>query len=68
MTRRNKLVKNKIRASSEHPGSAQNKNEKASYHPSEDIAASTSENSGDARLTAAETSRTIIEVLIYFSC
>ncbi|XP_057423598.1 uncharacterized protein At3g49140 [Lotus japonicus] len=62
LTRRNKLVKNKIRASSEHPGSAQNKNEKASYHPSEDIAASTSENSGDARLTAAETSRTIIEV------
>lgn len=64
-TRRNKLVKNRFRASSEHPGSAQEpvkKNEKPSYHPFEEIAASTSENSGDVRLTAAETSRTVIEV------
>ncbi|XP_027358268.1 uncharacterized protein At3g49140-like isoform X2 [Abrus precatorius] len=64
-TRRNKLVKNRITASSENLGSAQDpvkKNEKTSYHPFEEVAASTSENSGDARLTAAETSRTIIEV------
>lgn len=64
-TRRNKLAKNRIRASSEHLGSAQDpvkKNEKPSYHPFEEVAASTSENSEDARLTAAETSRTIIEV------
>ncbi|KAK7283599.1 hypothetical protein RIF29_13223 [Crotalaria pallida] len=64
-TRKNKLVKNRVQASSEHLGSAQDpgkKNEKPSYHPSEEIAVSTSENSGDARLTAAETSRTIIEV------
>ncbi|OIW06372.1 hypothetical protein TanjilG_15017 [Lupinus angustifolius] len=64
-TRRNKLVKNRVRASSEHLSSAQDpekKNEKTSYHPSEEIIASTSENGGDARLTAAETSRTIIEV------
>ncbi|XP_061337319.1 uncharacterized protein At3g49140 isoform X2 [Gastrolobium bilobum] len=64
-TRRNKLAKNRIRASSENLGSAQDpikKDEKASYHPFEEIAASTSEKSGDARLTAAETSRTIIEV------
>ncbi|KHN09284.1 Hypothetical protein glysoja_029055 [Glycine soja] len=64
-TRRNKLVKNRIRASSEHLGSAQDplkKNEKPSYHPFEEVAVSTSENSEDATLTAAETSRTIIEV------
>ncbi|XP_058779145.1 uncharacterized protein At3g49140 isoform X2 [Vicia villosa] len=64
-TRRNKLVKNRIRVSSEHPGSDQEplkKNEKSSYHPFEEIAASTLENSGDDRLTAAETSRTVIEV------
>lgn len=65
-TRRNKLVKNRIRASSDHPGAQEpvKKNEKSSYHPFEEIAVSTSENSGDARLTGAETSRTIIEVLI----
>ncbi|TKY45273.1 hypothetical protein E2542_SST31563 [Spatholobus suberectus] len=63
--RRNKLAKNRIRASAEHLGSAQDpvkKNEKPSYHPFEEVAVSTSENSEDARLTAAETSRTIIEV------
>ncbi|KAL2577658.1 hypothetical protein AAZV13_16G149100 [Glycine max] len=66
-TRRNKLVKNRIRASSEHLGSAQDplkKNEKPSYHPFEEVAVSTSENSEDATLTAAETSRTIIEQVI----
>jgi len=68
-TRRNKLVKNRIRVSSQHPGSDQEpvkKNEKPSYHPFEEIAASTSEISEDVRLTAAETSRTVIEVLICF--
>lgn len=65
-TRRNKLVKNRIRASLEHLGSAQDpvkKNEKSSYHPFEELAVSSSENTEDATLTAAETSRTIIEVL-----
>ncbi|KAG4991447.1 hypothetical protein AAZX31_09G118400 [Glycine max] len=64
-TRRDKLVKNRIRASSEHLGSAQDpvkKNEKPSYHPFEEVSVSTSENSEDATLTTAETSRTIIEV------
>ncbi|GAU29205.1 hypothetical protein TSUD_361950 [Trifolium subterraneum] len=64
-TRRNKLLKNRIRVSSEHPGSDQEpvkKNEKPTYHPFEEIAASTLENSEDVRLTAAETSRTVIEV------
>ncbi|CAI8593717.1 unnamed protein product [Vicia faba] len=64
-TRRNKLVKNRIGVSSEHPGSDQEpvkKSEKSSYHPFEEIAASTLENNGDDRLTAAETSRTVIEV------
>ena len=63
-TRRNKLVKNRIRASAEHLGSAQDpikKNVKSSYHPFEEIAQP--EHGGDARPTAAETSRTIIEVL-----
>lgn len=41
-------------------------NGKPSYHPFEEIANSASESGGDARLTAAETSRTIIEVLIFF--
>jgi len=43
------------------------KNEKSSYHPFEEIAASTLEISEDVRLTAAETSRTVIEVLICFT-
>ncbi|XP_020999237.1 uncharacterized protein At3g49140 isoform X2 [Arachis duranensis] len=63
--KRNKYVKNRIRVSSENLGSPQDpvkKDEKSSYHPFEEIAMSTSENTEDARLTAAETSRTIIEV------
>ncbi|RYR40383.1 hypothetical protein Ahy_A09g046136 isoform B [Arachis hypogaea] len=64
-TRRNKLVpvKNSIRASTEYLGSAPDpikKNVKSSYHPFEEFAQP--ENSGDARPTSAETSRTIIEV------
>ncbi|XP_047166404.1 uncharacterized protein At3g49140-like [Vigna umbellata] len=64
-TRRNKLVKSRIRASLENLGSAQDpikKNEKSSYHPFEELAVSSSENTEDATLSAAETSRTIIEV------
>ncbi|KAK7380401.1 hypothetical protein VNO78_32911 [Psophocarpus tetragonolobus] len=61
--RKNKLVKNRIRASSDHLGSAQDPvKEKPSYHPFEEVAVSTSENSEDTVLTVAETSRTIIEV------
>ncbi|KAF7813040.1 uncharacterized protein G2W53_034016 [Senna tora] len=64
-TRRNKLVKSRIQASAEHLGSAEDpvkQNGKTSYHPFEEITVSASEHSEDARLTAAETSRTIIEV------
>ncbi|KAI4351628.1 hypothetical protein L6164_005971 [Bauhinia variegata] len=64
-TRRSKLVNYRIRASAEHLGSAQDpakKDGKSSYHPFEELTESTLENSGDARLTAEETSRTIIEV------
>ncbi|KAL5744706.1 hypothetical protein ACOSQ2_027822 [Xanthoceras sorbifolium] len=63
--RRSSLVKNGIRASAEHLGSASDpvkQNGRPWYHPSEDIAESTSENREDARLTAAETTRTVIEV------
>jgi hypothetical protein len=63
-------VKNRIRVSSQHPSSDQEpvkKNEKPSYHPFEEIAASTLEISEDVRLTAAETSRTVIEVQICFT-
>ncbi|KAJ7974129.1 Pentatricopeptide repeat (PPR) superfamily protein [Quillaja saponaria] len=58
------LVKNGIRASSKNLGSASEplKNEKPSYHPFEEIDESTIGDIGDARLTAAETSRTIVEV------
>ncbi|MED6216997.1 hypothetical protein PIB30_013471 [Stylosanthes scabra] len=63
--RMNKLVpvKNSIHASTEYLGSAPDpikKNVKSSYHPFEEFAQP--ENSGDARPTSAETSRTIIEV------
>ncbi|XP_038683093.1 uncharacterized protein At3g49140-like [Tripterygium wilfordii] len=63
--RKSKLLRKSIRASTEYLGSAPDpskQNRRQRYHPFEDIAESTSENSGDARLTAAETTRTIIEV------
>lgn len=63
---RNSLVKNRIQASVEKLDSAwdpKKQNGRSQYHPSEEIADSTSENSDDAKLTAAETARTIIEVL-----
>ncbi|KAF5732391.1 hypothetical protein HS088_TW18G01085 [Tripterygium wilfordii] len=62
--RKSKLLRKSIRASTEYLGSAPDpskQNRRQRYHPFEDIAESTSENSGDARLTAAETTRTIIE-------
>ncbi|KAG7981422.1 hypothetical protein I3843_05G233400 [Carya illinoinensis] len=62
---RNSLVKNRIQASVEKLDSAwdpKKQNGRSQYHPSEEIADSTSENSDDAKLTAAETARTIIEV------
>ncbi|KAK4571440.1 hypothetical protein RGQ29_030030 [Quercus rubra] len=66
MTRRNALVKNnRIRATAEHLGSTRDPkkhNGGSQYHPYEDIAELTPENRGDATLTAAESSRTIIEV------
>jgi hypothetical protein len=66
LTRRNILVKNRIRASVEHLDSAgdpKKQNGTSQYHPYEEIAESMLENSGDATLTTAEASRTIIEVL-----
>lgn len=66
LTRRNTLIKHRTRASVEHLDSAwdpKKQNGTSQYHPDEEIAESMSENSGDARLTTAETSRTIIEVL-----
>lgn len=63
---RRTLVKNNIRATAEHLGSASDpakQNGRSHYHPFEDIGDATSKKSNDATLTAAETSRTIIEVL-----
>ncbi|KAK8686570.1 hypothetical protein V6N13_125594 [Hibiscus sabdariffa] len=58
-------MKNNIRATAEHLGSASDpakQNGSPHYHPFEEIGESMSKNSDDATLTAAETSRTIIEV------
>ncbi|KDP22214.1 hypothetical protein JCGZ_26045 [Jatropha curcas] len=63
---RSRVLKNRIRASSKHLGSgvdpSNQKGSRQQYHPFEDIAEATSENSGDASLTAQETARTIVEV------
>ncbi|OMO66878.1 FMN-binding split barrel [Corchorus olitorius] len=59
------LIKNKVRATAEHLGSASDPikpNGKRHYHPFEEIGEATSKNSDDATLTAAEKTRTIIEV------
>lgn len=61
-TMRNNLIKYQIRASGEQLGSGSERNEKPLYHPSEEIGESALLESGDARLTAAETTRTIVEV------
>ncbi|GMI75550.1 hypothetical protein like AT5G24060 [Hibiscus trionum] len=58
-------IKNNIRATAEHLGSASDpakQNGSPHYHPFEEMGESMSKNSADATLTAAETSRTIIEV------
>lgn len=62
---RRTVVKNKIRATAEQLGSASDpteQNGRPHYHPFEEIGEATSKNNNDAALTAAETSRTIIEV------
>ncbi|XP_052188078.1 uncharacterized protein At3g49140-like [Diospyros lotus] len=64
---RNNFVKNRVRASAEGPSGASWSPTKQNvkplhYHPFEDIAESDSMQSGEARLTPAETTRTIIEV------
>lgn len=64
--RRTSRLRNRTRVSAEHLGSASDpgkQNGRPWYHPFEDISKSASENSGDARLTDAETARTVIEVL-----
>ncbi|XP_057995440.1 uncharacterized protein At3g49140 isoform X2 [Hevea brasiliensis] len=65
---RSSLLKNRIRASSEHLGSASGpskpKDGRQRYHPFEEIAESASENNGDAMLTPQETARTIVEQTI----
>ncbi|KAJ4956957.1 hypothetical protein NE237_013740 [Protea cynaroides] len=65
-TMRNYLLpQSRVRATEECSDSASDPLEcdgKSYYHPFEDIGESTSQDGGDARLTAAETTRTIIEV------
>lgn len=63
-TRRNPFVNNRIRASSQHNHHV-DKNPKSSYHPFEEI--TDPQICGDATLTPAETSRTIIQVSSYYS-
>ncbi|OAY30324.1 uncharacterized protein At3g49140 isoform X1 [Manihot esculenta] len=63
---RSNLLKNRIRASSGHLGSASGPSKptdgRLQYHPFEEIVESTSENTGDAMLSPQETARTIVEV------
>uniref|UniRef100_A0A2P2LJZ5 Uncharacterized protein MANES_14G021400 n=1 Tax=Rhizophora mucronata TaxID=61149 RepID=A0A2P2LJZ5_RHIMU len=63
--RRSGILKNGIQACAGKLGSASeplNPKSRERYHPFEDITGSTEETGGDARLTAAETARTIVEV------
>ncbi|KAM5557449.1 uncharacterized protein ABKV19_024701 [Rosa sericea] len=65
VAKRSNCVKNGIRAATEQlgPGSEPVKpNGRPQYHPFEDIAEATLDNAGAARLTSAESARTIIEV------
>ena len=65
LARRNNPVKKRIQASTKRLGSGSDpmkQNGKPQYHPFEEIAKATSGNIEDARLTPAETTRTIIEV------
>ncbi|XVF12559.1 hypothetical protein REPUB_Repub08aG0129100 [Reevesia pubescens] len=62
---RRTLIKNKIRATAEHLGSASDpskQNGTPNYHPFEEIGKGASKNRDDATLSAPETSRTIIKV------
>ncbi|XP_043691970.1 uncharacterized protein At3g49140-like isoform X2 [Telopea speciosissima] len=65
-TMRNSLhPRTRVRATEEYSSSASDpleSNGRQNYHPYEEIAESTSQDGGDARLTAAETTRTLIEV------
>ncbi|RVW41910.1 Uncharacterized protein CK203_081550 [Vitis vinifera] len=56
-TKRRNPVKHRFRVSAEHLGSRE-----PQYHPFEEIVESSFPESGEARLTAAETTRTVIEV------
>ncbi|XP_031389852.1 uncharacterized protein At3g49140-like isoform X2 [Punica granatum] len=65
ISRRKNLARNKVRATAEHLGSASDPikyNGRAGYHPFEDVAELASGGAGDARLTTAETVRTVVEV------
>lgn len=57
-TKRRNPVKHRFRVSAEHLGSRE-----PQYHPFEEIVESSFPESGEARLTAAETTRTVIEVI-----
>lgn len=61
-------VRQKVRATAEHLGSVPDPvkcNGRSGYHPFEDIAELASERGGEACLTPAETTRTIVEVFIW---
>jgi hypothetical protein len=63
---RKHLRKNRTQATAEYVDSASDPEKqtgKSRYHPSEEIRASLPQNDGDSRLSPAETTRTIIEVL-----
>ncbi|KAK4745407.1 hypothetical protein SAY87_011719 [Trapa incisa] len=65
ISRRKSFLRNKIRAAAEHLDSAADPskyNGRTGYHPFEDISELASVAKGEARLTAAETTRTIVEV------
>ncbi|CAL1371103.1 unnamed protein product [Linum trigynum] len=64
-SRAGSVLKSTIRASQGQLASGSDpseQNDKVQYHPFEEIADSASKSSGDARLTAEETCRTIVEV------
>ena len=66
VAKRSKCLKNGIRAATEQlgPGKEPVKpNGRPQYHPFEDIAEAALDSAGTARLTSAESARTIIEVV-----
>lgn len=69
ITRRNNFTKNIIRASAEELSGPVKQAKPQRYHPSEDISDSEeSDENGDAILGPAETSRTVIEVILPIFC